>query len=399
MRRFWIPEVALMSLKSGLRLSLFLSSFLSLSLSLTACSKLRAVSDSNDIPLSFFTAGDASLVPSTDKLAEDCFQNSAFDACVFLKNPVAEAQGAVSVSDLDSKRHFGIKLKDLDQGGGLENRYVQILTLNTPRLSLADLSLLKKPISVQMSYAEQLNSYYWADRMFTYLQARLGTNLLPQDPIKIYVDDAFTGYSSKNHSIHLQKKDGLISRALSGDVVLQLVGQSLAQNLSQDRLFPVDNSKHKICGQDPRGCCQTQDGCAEALADGFGDYVTAMMFPGNPRLGETLAASTAGQDLCGIKRDLASLSSLTLEQAFAMCTDRPGYAVLMGSWYAARWWQARQDAEAAFPKQGALAIDEIFFLQAKAWTGSSVFSDAQSSASVVAAQFEDGKYLKFIPSF
>jgi hypothetical protein len=274
---------------------------------------------------------------------------------------------------------------------------VQILTLHSPRWSLANSSH-KAPFDVSSSKLEQLNAYYWADRAFVYLRDRIGVQVLPAQPIKIYVDDVFTGLVSSDSSIHLKKAAEGVPLALSGEVVVQLIAQELAQNLSGGRIFPVSSVQHKICGADPRGCCQTQNGCAQALANAFGDYVAAILFPGAPRLGESLSESRFGQNICGYQRDLDGLVSLTQSQIYSTCSDsgKSGNVVLMGSWFASQWWAAREQAEKAFPGEGAKAIDRIFFDLARSWTGTSLFNDAKVSALNLAAQRDSGKYLSIL---
>lgn len=362
-------------------------------LSLLGCNprQMQSPKSSINLPGSYFQAGGTDLVPSTDKLSNDCLKNKDFDSCIYLKNPVAQQNAAVEVSALNDVRRFGIKIRSLTPTGFLTNAKFQILTLNSQRLPLKKVDALKAEFSVSESYLEQISAYYWANRAVEYLTGRIGAERFPLTPLKIYVDDAFTGYASTRNAIHLQKESATTPKALSGETVVHLLGEALAQDLSSRALFPGAAAQHKSCSLSPRGCCAADVGCAQALGSGFGDYVAAMLFPNSPRLGETIGNSNAGQNLCTMTRDLASLANRTRAEVYASCSQATGFATLMGAWYAAQWWKFRVQAEASQP--GAAAdIDKMFFDHARKWTSSSTFTDAKASALAVADQYKNGQY-------
>jgi hypothetical protein len=355
------------------------------------CSRLQGSKTSSDLPLSLFTAGDDSLIPAGDKLSDDCRNQSDFDTCLFLKNPVAQEGRAVNTNEIEGARHFGVKIRGLAKTGSLENAHFKILTLNTPRFSLLNPSAFKAPFAPGASYAEQLSAYYWADRAFEYLGGRVGSARLPTSPLSIYADDVFTGLSTKNASIHLGKSESGMPAAFSAEIVIHLLGEATAQSLSGRRLFPVDPAQHNSCYLNPRGCCRTDAGCAQALASGFGDYTAAIMFPGSPKLGEASAEDPVGQSLCGLPRDLAAMATRSKGDVFSACAKAPGQAVLLGAWYAGQWWHLRQQVEAETP--GAAAdIDILFFEHAKVWTGSATFSQAKAAAIAAATSYKNGLY-------
>jgi hypothetical protein len=313
---------------------------------------------------------------------------------LFFKNPVAQNRSAVLSQDLEAQRRYGVKIRGLNTSGRLENSTVRIMTLHTPAFSLFDPAHLKAPISDDTSYAEQLMAYYWASRAIDYLKPRTGIQPFAARPLKIYVDDSFTGYSSRGHSLHLEKRAGRISKAFSAEVILQLMGQAVADDLSQAKLFERSQSaQHKFCRLDPRGCCVSANGCAGALAGAFGDYFAAVLFPSVPMIGETLGSDTEGQKICGLTRAPAQLILKTRAQVYSACASAPGNAVLMGSWYAALWWSIRAQSEGL---DGAADIDTLFFETAKEWNSGSVFADHKTKALEVAAAYKGGKYLSII---
>lgn len=341
----------------------------------------------------FFEAGGSDLQPSTDRMDSTCRTSRVYDTCLFNKNPVAQAGQSVSSSQLEDLRWYGVKIRDLAPSGFLENSHLQILALNTPRFTLQQRNLLKIPYSESRSYAEQLSAYYWANRVFAYLEPRMSGRFLPLS-LKIYVDDVFTGYVSASESIHLEKTGSKIPAAFSADIVTHLIGHALANALSQKKVFSGDRSaQHKSCDLNPLGCCTTQLGCSQALAQSFGDYLVGMMNPTLPRIGETAGASPAGQPICGFARDLVGLSARTAVQAFSACSSAGanGRVSLMGAWYASLWWKLRSLEEQKSVGSGR-DIDILFFDHAKSWTGTSTFIDVRAAALKLAQSFRGGRY-------
>lgn len=365
---------------------------LALSLPLCACTKMGGLQwgTSNT---AMFSQGDSALAPASDMLTTSCATRSDFDACIYLKNPVAQRGAAVSESDLTTLLQFGVKIRDLEPTGNLQNAHFQVRTLNTPRLQVVEAAQFKADFSESTSYIEQVMAYYWADRVFEYLAPRLGASRLPVQGLTIYADDVFTGFSSRAFAISLEKISGQIPKALSGEVVVQLLGQALAHSLSRGKVFDSQNSaQHNSCGMSNKGCCTTASGCSNALASSFGDYLAGIMFPNQPVLGETVADLPSGQSVCGMNRDLQALSSSSEVAIFSTCG---GNITLEGSWYASLWWSIRTQAEANQPG-ASQDIDILFFDHAQSWTATSTFNDAKQAAITLATNYKSGQYLTLI---
>ncbi len=368
-----------------------LAMFLLFIFSLVACSKFDAQKVTDPLDGSFFIKGEGSLNPSSDKISSDCAADAQFDACLFLKNPVAQEKGPVAAADLNSVRRFGVKMRGLNRTGYLENSWFQVYALTTPRFSLAVRSALKAPAADGKSDLEQISAYYWGNRALEYFQSRVGSERIPLRGVKIYPDDAFTGYSSANNSIHLEKKSNQIAKALSGEVVVYLLGQALVDGLSGKKLFTKDLTQHNYCNLDPKGCCTTEMGCAQALGNSFGEYMAAMAFPDTARVGESIGGAIEGQKICGLARSLSLLSVKTKTEVFSACPPS-GRAVLMGAWYASLWWKLRTQLEAG--EAGTSAdIDKLFFDHAKAFDSTSTFAEAKAEALRLAASYKGGKFL------
>lgn len=360
---------------------------------LAGCGKFSAQKPLDPVDESFFVKGDGSLNPSSDMLSSSCAQDSSFDACIYSKNPVAQEQSPPN--DLNAVRKFGVKVRGLLKTGFLENDWIQVYALNSPRFTLASRAQLKSGTNTG-SEVEQFSAYYWSNRVLEYLQARLGSERVPVTGLKIYADDVFTGYSGSNHSLHFEKKPGSAAKALSGEIVIHLLAQSIADELSGKKLFSPDQTKHNSCALDPKGCCTTEIGCAQALGNGFGEYVAAMAFPDSAKVGESVGLSTdgrggntGGQSLCGVNRSMVVLSLKTKTEIFNACGGR---AVLLGAWYASLWWKLRTQLEAG-ETGAAQDIDKLFFDHAKAFTSTSTFAEAKAEALSLASNYKGGKYL------
>lgn len=356
-----------------------------------ACTKLESSKPVNPVDAAFFTVGEGARIPSTDVVSLLCFDKSEFDACIYLKNPVAQENAPLSANAYNEKRKFGVKVRGLSPTGYLENPRIAVYSLNSERFTLAHRGQLKSGSFPSGTFLEQFSAYYWSNRVFEHLEARLGAERVNAPQIKIYADDGFSGYVSSQNSVHLERKQGQIAKALNGEVVIHLVAQAIANSLSQRELFKKDLTQHNTCALDPKGCCTTNLGCAQALGNSFGEYVAAIMFPDSAKIGESLANNLTGQKICDVARSLDTLSAKTRAEIFSACAPQ-GRAVLMGAWYASQWWKLRAQAEAQ--ETGASQdIDKLFFDHAKVFKSTSTFADAKAEALRLATDYKGGKFL------
>lgn len=367
----------------------FLAAFLA-----TGCGRMQSLNVNLNLPESMFAPGDGALNPASDKLTSSCVDSNEFDACVIYKNPVAQERTPTGLEQINRSRRYGVKIRGLARTGFLENGRFQVLTLHTPRFSLIEPQRFKSEYDDSVSFLEQVQTYYWANRALEFVVRQVGADLVPLSRLRIFVDDVFTGYVSTRNAIHLERGRGRIPSALSSDILIHLLGEALAQDLAGRALFPSAPEQHKICMSQKFGCCASARGCSQALSLAFGDYFMAMVFPASPRLGESLAQSVDGQMICNVRRrDLAGFEGLSAENAYAACGGHAsGQTVIMGGWYAGLWWKLRREAEAKSPGTGERDIDRLFFLHAKQWTSSSTFAQAANAAIQAADNFKSGIY-------
>ncbi len=355
---------------------------------LSGCTKFKASNSGIGVNREFFKTGEVELKPSTDKLSSDCLSNSDFDLCIFQKNPMAQTGQSLDLNGANGHRNFGAKLNGVALGFRLENSEVQVLSLKYDRVDLRVPSQFKSDLSDSASYLEQLSAYYWSYRMTRYLKDRLGSVYPAVGRVKIYADDVFTGYSSKNNSIHLKKSPQELADALSSDVIHQLLAQALLFNMTHGQSASLkDTQNHQACALSPKGCCSSKWGCSQALSSAFGDYMVGVMNPDRAVVGEQVAKSLSGQNICGQKRDLRDLKNLSLDLAFTSCSGKLGFVPLMGSWYASVWWSIRGEAASRF-SSGASDIDRLFAEHMGNMQSSWTFQTASSMAQTLAGKYQ-----------
>jgi hypothetical protein len=358
---------------------------------LVSCKPFRSAEFPSVYPDSLFSSGGSDRVPETDKLSPGCLSDPAFDACLSQKNPVAQTDQPLLNSWKESL-YYGVKIRSLDRSGFLKNGWLSVESSRSARVHISNLSKWKSGPSVDESQWEELSAYYWTTRTMEYLTARLGAGFLKLSELRVFVDEEFTGYISKHKMIALNKGAN-VPHAAQADVVIQLLGQAIAdQNTAESVFGPVVSSERFRCPSDA--------GCSRALASAAGDYLVGIMFPDSPRIGESLQYPTGdvnGQSACGLKRDLLALQSLTAPDVYLACRSQEGLAAVLGSWYASLWWKIRTEAEAQVTG-ASQDIDTLFFLHLKRWKSSSNWATAKQDAVAASDLYKSGKYTQLILS-
>lgn len=334
---------------------------------LSGCAKGFRAGEIGDFK--FIKSSSRDLIPSTDKIDSGCMSDSRYDACIYLKNPVAHTKAAVSGdADYVSRQTLGVKITDTDESGYLQNGHFRVLPVRGARVWLPDSSR-KSLYTNAQSYVQQVMSYYWLTRAQAYLSGRVGTLPVEGKGVQVFVGAPQSGWAAKDKAIFLSNS----SRAdLSADVLLSLWGQAMAHFASSGAINSASDSTHVSCANDLRGCCVDKNGCSKALVSGVGDYVSLMVFADMPRIGEMLANSDSGQNLCGHARDVASFADLTATTVHTACAGRNGWAPSLGFLYASVWWQVRKTAA------DALSVDKLFVRHLKELTGTDTLVTAKS---------------------
>ncbi len=303
-------------------------------------------------------------IPDSDKVDANCMTSDEFDACLFRKNPVAQARQGFSetlsyTTDLSSVQTFGVKLPQL-AGASLANNYISIERSQGAPLEVSSANLKMDATGDNQLRVAQLNAFYWSSRTLDYLSQ--WTNALPEElesnQIKIIVDDKMTGYASDTKTIHLRVTDDGNIMAYNGGVVIYLMGHAIADIATDGAINNLTGTtKHRACGADKFGCCVDNNGCSKAIVNGIGESLVAMFFPLNPTMGETWSNSAQSPRICSIERSPAN-RILDKNVAFDSCTDN-GNIHLMGTLYAAIWRKIRLEAR-KISLQAMKDVDTLF---------------------------------------
>ena len=281
-------------------------------------------------------------IPASDKIDDSCMSNNEFDACLFLKNPVAQANSNFTsplnfATDLSAVQTFGVKLRGTIDGKLESSNVVIEMSKGTP-LDVSTASIKLNATGDSDLNVAQVNAYYWSNRVINFMKAWTGE--LPKDvdttQIKIVVDDTITGYSPDRDTIHLRVTPEGNVMAYNGGVIVHFMGHALADIATGGVVNDLSSDdKHKSCGGNKYGCCVTRVGCSKAIVSGIGDALVAMMFPEKPYIGETWNNEASAPRICSIERSPAN-RNLDTTAAFESCVET-GDIHLMGALYAAIW--------------------------------------------------------------
>lgn len=340
----------------------------------------------------------ASRIPPTDKIDENCATSPAYSMCIFMKDPVSQAQEPFADPNsplVNERRIFGVKLTGVDGSGRLQNSSIEVHSLDGTNVNIHELESYKtKAIDDGSNFAEQQMAYYWANRTIEYLGARTGKFYARNQQIKIFVDDRTYGWRPATKSIHLKRTQLSKSMALNGGFIVHLLGQanlSIATNGEINNL--TGSNKHKACGTSKYGCCLEWVGCSQAIAAGAADYLVAIMFPDDPGLGEFWNNSLDGAKACTQSRNLKFMSSITAQVANQVCASsgQTGEVHALGSVYASIWWEVRNKAEEERPGSSR-EVDTLYMEHLARLSGSDDFLTALSKIEELDAEMFGSRY-------
>lgn len=326
------------------------------------------------------------IFPDTDKLDVNCEVSSNYDACIFLKSPTHQmGQVFSSLSEVDTKRHFGVKLTGLDATGFLSSKNVVISSLQSPKIKVSEAGL------------EALMSYYWAERAFDFYNTHtVGLAKNFEKKLKIVVNDSTSGFRSSTNTIHLSVSKDRLPMALDATVMLHYLGQANAfwSSAGEVKNYSKDVS-HRSCGGDPKGCCTSVKGCSTALVSGSADYLASRLFPDAPSISNAWSKKLEGQDLCGFPRSMLDARTLLASTSYEKCGgDFSGQVHLMGLLYASMWWEVRAQVDELGTGE-APYIDRLFLAHLKELKGHHNFTDALQIILAIDQKLHRGRFSYF----
>lgn len=309
------------------------------------------------------------FIPEGDQVVSDCQKNGQM--CLYFKNPNFQESKTIDSSDtltLKAAQKFSVNLTGIDRlSGKLKSKNFRILSVDGKEIPISRV-IESRGFSETGELAHFINAYYWLNRTHEYLKNNHKTYPSLNSPLSIYVDDSFDGWSYENQSIHLSEKK---KTALSADVILMLFGEAQASIASKGMINQASNLTHQECAKDPVGCCKSSQGCSQAILRGVGSGLVYFLFPDAPGLGEFYFSNQSGQNVCGKPRNPESFKTITFNEAYNLCDDKPGSSLALGMVYASIWAEVSKVYDSK-------KVEKVFLKHLEKLNGEDQFSTALS---------------------
>ncbi len=325
--------------------------------------------------ITFETPPPSTPPPSTNAPIADanCLTNTDSRICLFDKNPVAQigtalSDDSVNSAELSARQVFSAEING-NYTGKLENEFVRVTRFDGVGYDLGPNGAMKVPYSsARADDLSQLISYYWYSRIISTMGARLGNLPLLRRKLKIFTNDALSGWSMERSSIHLANRGNRLGEALDASALAYLMGVANADIASSGDLTSNDaSSSLQACGGQTgparqKLCCTSDAGCPRALLSGAAEYFQAIAFSNRPQLGELIANRSEGLRLCGLSRNIASNAALTRSNAYSACasSNAQGHIRTMGLLFASILWELRQQAFTDGGESRMLEFDRLY---------------------------------------
>lgn len=322
-----------------------------------------------------------------------CMTDSQYNACVFLKNPVAEKRSPFSPAttystDLSQYQIYAVNLKTPDPTA-LKNSSIKVLAGAGGAITPVNGAWKFVYANDSAHRVGQVMAYYWLNYQIDYMKSRVGNFYAEGKNIEVNAFDSTISnnaqwdQSSNNIRMGVFNIAGQSEAALSADIYAHEMGHA-NQSYANPNFMNWSTSTHKMCNSNV--CCTTVGGCAGGIAEGQADYHSFITFGTTAAIGEQVVNSTSGISQCGIARRAAANVNLLMSQAFNACSGLAGEVHAMGNVYASIWWQLRDGA--ANP----LEIDQLFNEHLKVIGGSDTYVTAVPKILAIDASVFGGKY-------
>lgn len=301
----------------------------------------------------------ASMRSSVDDGAYDsnCLANPAYDACIFMKSPLWQKGGSVSVADLNAAplsnfQTFGIVLPTRARSAvRLDTSSIHIVSVLKPGF---DGGWKVVWSNENHSIIAHLMAYHWSQAVMEYFRAAGASSYIEDNGLTIDTEAAVTGFSSTNKTIYLQAGAGVSAHALDASVLVHLMGEAALDFASQGKIYDLaQDTRHVDCGSPGEpvyagDCCASEIGCSKALSAGLSDYLVSVIFEkfeNATAVGDGVSMDPAGVPICGsMNRNPSLLARVRASEAYNACAGegRAGQVFAMGSFYSSIWWSVRR---------------------------------------------------------
>jgi len=369
----------------------------------------------------------------------NCLTNAAYDACLYWKNPVAQANATMDPNNvmafLTQQQIFGVKIENTDGSGYLRNAAFTILGPSGAALDM----LAMRSGSWKYTVAEnssknlaQVSSYFWFDKATKYYESfPIATQAyIRGQNFKVYsyvptVTDSTTNQSIPNNNAFFSPPQAGTSltgiflgvglqnmpHAYSADITtheyshanLYYGSGGSSVYITSTYANCLEAYKSQISTADYQKfeakCCATQDGCMRAIDEAIADFHASVMFQTKPVVGEAYMNTLTGLTTCGtrntIYRDVTKNKNLTPASVFNNCTigtssggsvPLPGEQYTLSAVYSSILWEIRTNMKATVPKftyqgksvDGAALFGLILFEAEASFSGSDTFSSTRA---------------------
>lgn len=326
--------------------------------------------------------GSGGGAPSIDP---ECMTNSAFDACIFQKNPVAQNKAALTRAlrrgdDMSKLQTYGVKLENLITPSSLSSRSIRIGISSGNKAQPTNGAWKYPYASDSKGFVAQLMAYYWLTLEEKSFEALTGVFYakgysIAVDALDTSVqDNAY--WDGEQIVMGIAKMSGSHEMAMSAEVYMHEMGHA---NLSYGAKGDIYNDANGN-----GNACRTDQGCIYGINEGQADFHFMLLFPDSTALGETWVNSINGLTSRNVKYNL----NKTVSEIY---TSSNGEIHAMGAAYAAILYGIYTD-----PKMNRADFGKLFSLHLQKLTADSRFPDARDIFLADDAAFFGGKYASVI---
>ena len=294
---------------------------------------------------------------SNGALDSNCMNSSEYNACVFLKNPVAQNGSPFNppitfFTDLSSVQIYGVNITDTIDGLLKNGTYNVIIDWNT-----AQRTQIKTDGTWKFVYANdpnhhvaQVMAYYWLTYQMHYMQEKVtwyaeNKNIQVKALSVDLENDAY--FSPAENTIALGDFSivGRVEAALSADIVLHEAAHASFYHSNLNRAT-YSEATHEACSEDKATCCKTYKGCFKAINEGQADFHSLIIFSSlssslAPVIGDGVTNELSyGLGIC-MPRNMNQLQDQSALNVYNGCDpehDLEGEIHMMGALYASIWW-------------------------------------------------------------
>ena len=341
----------------------------------------------------------------------NCMASTDYNACLFLKNPVAQNGRPFNppitfFTDLSSVQTYGVNITNTIGGFLTNGTYNIIISWDGAERTQA-----REDGTWKFEYANdpnhhiaQLMAHYWLNYQMAYMKEKGGWYAENQN---VQVDalnpdlenDAYFSSSENKIALGYFTLAGRIEAALSADILLHEAAHASFYYSSLGRATFSDVT-HKSCSEENRAiCCKSYKGCFKAINEGQADFHSLILFfslyPSfNPLIGDGVTNEIDyGLGVC-MPRNMDYLKNQLATDVYNGCdpqSNLEGEIHMTGALYASIWWNIYTDPSVVKDE-----ITELFIEHLPLVSSEDTFETVATRILGLEQQKFNGKYSQII---